>query len=528
MLTNWISIPFILPFVYCLPNPSKVERSTSSVNQTTCNDRSYSYDGLAGYGFIPSDFRDKTGDTLGGPSSAVFDSWEKLDDGSYEGVIYTLPDRGWNTQGTLNYQIRIHKFAISFTLALEATASNPSSPNLKFTYLDTILLTGPDGEPTTGLRPDVRGPYLTYPGFPELPSATYEGDGFGGEGPGGRRISLDSEGLVVASDHSFWVSDEYGDYIYQFSPEGKMLQAIAPPNAYLPRRNDSLSFASDDPPIYDPDDEVVPEDVDSGRANNQGLEGLTISPDGKTLYALTQSALAQDGGTGNPERKQARLLEYKLGNKGKATYAASYAVTLPLYTDGEDDKVAAQSEILALGDDQFFVLARDSGYGRGQDDPLSLYRRVDVFDISDATDIKSAEYDAEPDSSIADDDGNLEPVIQPAQYCTFLDFNVNSELAKFGLRNGGSQDPGLLNEKWEALGLVPVEPGKGKGKKGKGKGNGKKAMGEGEYFLFAFSDNDFITQNGYVNFGQLPYSDESGFNLDIQTLVFKVTIGGDD
>jgi hypothetical protein len=297
-----------------------------------------------------------------------------------------------------------------------------------------------------------------------------------------------------------------------------MLQAIQPPNAYLPRRNGSISFASDDPPIYNPDDDVVPEDVESGRANNQGFEGLTISENGQRLYALTQSALAQDGGTGNPTRKQARLLEYKISG-GNAIYEAEYVVTLPIFNAGK--KVAAQSEIYALSDDQFFVLARDSGAGRGQDDTESLYRRVDVFDIASATDIKGPENDDSPTGAIADSQGVLKPGIIPAEYCTFLDFNVNPELAKFGLHNGGAQDEFLLNEKWEALALVPVEPEGGKG--GSKKGNGKGKKGE-EYFLFAFSDNDFITQNGFANFGELPYSDGSGFNLDSQALVFRVTL----
>lgn len=294
-----------------------------------------------------------------------------------------------------------------------------------------------------------------------------------------------------------------------------MLQAIQPPDAYLPRRNGSISFASDDPPIYDPGDEVVPENVDSGRANNQGFEGLSMSEDGQNLYALTQSALAQDGGTGNPSRKQARLIKYQICS-GRAVYEAEYAVTLPVFDNGT--KVAAQSEIYALSKDQFFVLARDSGAGRGKDDTESLYRRVDVFDISSATDVKSPENDDNPTGSIADKDGELEPHIIPAQYCTFLDFNLNSELAKFGLHNGGAQDEFLLNEKWESLGLVPVEPNGNLGTEGH---DGRK---RGEYFLFAFSDNDFITQNGFVNFGQLPYSDKSGFSIDSQALIFWVTL----
>jgi len=302
-----------------------------------------------------------------------------------------------------------------------------------------------------------------------------------------------------------------------------MLHAIQPPNAYLPRRNGSLSFASADPPIYAPNDQVIPSAVQSGRVNNQGLEGLTISPDGKTLYALTQSALSQDGGTGNPKRKQTRLLEYKLnGGGGKATYTAEYVVTLPLFTAPDGSlKVAAQSEILALPNDatQFLILARDSGAGHGQATTQSLFRHADVFDISQATNIKSALYDDAPNAAIADRNGTLKPGIVPARYCPFLDFNVNSKLAKFGLRNGGAQDQSLLNEKWEGLGLVPVEPGENK------KNAGKKGEGT-EYFLLALSDNDFVTQNGFVNFGEITYRDASGFNLDTQALVFRVRVAG--
>jgi hypothetical protein len=47
---------------------------------------------------------------------------------------------------------------------------------------------------------------------------------------------------------------------------------------------------------------------------------------------------------------------------------------------------------------------------------------------------------------------------------------------------------------------------------------------EDEYYLFTFSDDDFITQNGFINFGQNPYQDASGYNLDNQALVFKVTL----
>jgi len=139
-----------------------------------------------------------------------------------------------------------------------------------------------------------------------------------------------------------------------------------------------------------------------------------------------------------------------------------------------------------VSDKQFMVLARDSNSGHGQDDSESFYRHIDIFDISAATNIKSTASDAVNGSIASRDGGVLEAGVTPAQYCPWLDFNVNSELNRFGyangtvLHNGGEQHAGLLNEKWESIGLVPVN------------GNG----GDGEYYLFSLSDNDFITQDG--------------------------------
>lgn len=384
-----------------------------------------------------------------------------------------------------------------------------------FEYLDTILLSDPTGQPLTGLDPGVKG-YASFEGFPPLPVATYAGNGFGGSGPGGKRVSVDSEGLVIDNEGYFWVSDEYGPYVYRFDKSGKMVQAIQPPDAYLPRRNGTISFNAASPPLYDPEHVTNPEDPKTGRNNNQGFEALTISPNGKSMHVMIQSALNQEGGPKKKNRQPARVLEYDISNPNKPLYKAEYAVVLPKfvdYTDEDlDEKVASQSEILELpGTGDFLVLSRDS-FGGGSGDNLSVYRQADIFSISNSTtDLKGEKYDS-ASGSIADSKGNLNSDIVPAEYCPFLDYNVNSELAKFGLHNGDEQNEHLLNEKWESLVLVPVDP------EIKPKGKGETT----EYFLFTFNDNDFITQDGAMNFGRLPYADESGLNLNSQALVFRV------
>ena len=493
--------------------------ANSAINTTTCNGKKYVYEELAGYGYLPSNDRDKYGDTLGGiGSSAAIDreTWRK-EGKSYKGTLYALPDRGYNTQGTLNYQNRVQKIEITFAPNEAATVANPSAPNIHMKYLDTILFTDPDGTPTTGLNPDFRGPYKRFDSIPfALPSVHYEGNGFGGDGPGGFRVSFDSEGLVLGHDGTFWVSDEYGPFVYHFDSKGKMIGAIKPPNAFIPRRNGTNSYATDDAPIYDQDLLPVPEDPDTGRNNNQGFEGLTTNPEGTKLYVLLQSATVQDGGLEDGGNTNTRFLIYDITTT-QPTLEAEYVVPLNRvdHTDDESD-AAAQSEIHYISDTQFLVLARDGDVGRGQDDTESQYRQVDIFDISDATDVQGVAdcYGCQVAITRA---GELLPNITAAEYCSWLDFNVNSQLKRFGVHNGGAQNRGLLNEKWESLALVPVNPEKGLY-------GGQPAGGDEEYYLFSLSDNDFITQDGYANGGKFTYADDSGYNLLNQALVFKVKI----
>jgi hypothetical protein len=161
-----------LPVTQVFATPLISRADPAPINTTTCNGKKYVYEELAGYGKLPANFRDKYGDTLGGIGSAIAldqkSAKYKKNKGAYEGIIYGLPDRGWNTQGTQNTQSRIHKFSFTFEIMKNATVANPASPNFKLQYLDTLLLTGPDGTPLTGLDPTTT---VTYKGFPALPLA---------------------------------------------------------------------------------------------------------------------------------------------------------------------------------------------------------------------------------------------------------------------------------------------------------------------------------------------------------------------
>lgn len=135
---------------------------------------------------------------------------------------------------------------------------------------------------------------------------------------------------------------------------------------------------------------------------------------------------------------------------------------------------------------------------------------MDIFDIGNATDVTGVAdcYTCE----VASTKGDLLSNVTAAQYCQWLDYNVNLQLCPFGVHNGGAQDGGLLNEKWECTALVPVNT------------NRYSSYGDDEYYLFSLSDNDFITQDGHKNFGRYRYKHSSGFDLLNQALVFKVKL----
>jgi len=236
-----------------------------------------------------------------------------------------------------------------------------------------------------------------------------------------------------------------------------------------------------------------------------------MSPDRKTLFVLLQSALIQDldatsSAAIRHTRKNTRLLAYDLRGP-EPTLVGEYVVQLPQFPDPASTtaqtRTAAQSEMHALNDTQFLVLARDSGNGFSDAPNLtSAYRSVDLIDISHATNLAGSKFDS-PANPIAPK-GVLDPAITPALYQKFLDINDNTQLNRFNLHNGPPDDANNLYEKWESLAVVPVfDP-----------------AAPNDYFLFVGSDNDFITQNGFM-VGQ-PYSDKA--DVDTLILVYRVTL----
>ncbi|TDL29854.1 hypothetical protein BD410DRAFT_44469 [Rickenella mellea] len=443
--------------------------------------------GMVGFGLIPANFTESTGDTFGGVGSAIAlkrGTFRNNHDGTFSGTLVVQPDRGFNIDGTVDYQGRQHD--VDFVLSPYYGGTNLSfsaaQKTLKVTYRRTRLYAERHNTKTTGL--DALAVRPQSPGFPAIPTADPE---IPIPSLNFNHLSLDAEGLVLMSDGTFWVSDEYGPYIYRFTVDGHLLQTIQPPKAILPFQNGILNFTASVDPT-------------TGRASNQGFEGLTVTPDEKTLYALLQSATIQDGGSSKSTNRFTRLLAYNLAVPltSRPQLIGEWVVPLPVNKKGN---TLAQSEMHFVSKNVFLVLSRD-GDGHGGGDDTSDYKQADLIDISKATDIHGTKFD-DPANPIATN-GVLAQGIVPATYVGFVNLINDTQLARFGLHNGSPADQTLIDAKWESLALAPVGD----------------AKNPNDYFLFTAADNDFLTTEGKFN-GQ---SFNGGLENDSQFMVYRVTL----
>jgi hypothetical protein len=244
--------------------------------------------------------------------------------------VYGLSDRGPNVDGRTDtekvlpvpdFQPRINRYRLSDGAAV---------------LEKTIRLAGTDGAPLRGLvdpKANTGETLVDIDGAP-LPTSDH---------------GLDTEGLVALPDGTFWVSDEYGPFLVHFDAEGKELERLSPFDGSLPRE---LSL----------------------RTPNQGMEGLTITPDGSTLVGIMQSALKTPGLEGSAKSVAfTRIVTVNLATKAVGEYL--YPLANP-----QKSKVAV-SEITALTNTTFLVDERDGKLQPGGD------KKVYVADIAGATDV---------------------------------------------------------------------------------------------------------------------------------------------
>lgn len=256
-------------------------------------------------------------------------------------------------------------------------------------------------------------------------------------------LRLDPEGVRVSRTGTFFVSDEYGPFVYEFSSTGRRLRALELPAKFL------IQHPSQDQPDQ-PTGELPPTNT-SGRQANRGMEGLAITPDGTKLYGIMQNALIQDGAlNANNSRRGVnnRILEIDVATG--ATREFLYQL---------DNRSFGVNEMVAIDDHQFLVIERDGAAGTAA--AAKLIFKIDLTGADDISSIAKL-----PQTGLPDKPGQPGTPVKPVAKTLFLDLLSPA----FGL--AGATFP----EKIEGLAFGPPLP-------------------DGRRLLLVASDNDFVVAN---------------------------------
>ena len=270
-----------------------------------------------------------------------------------------LQDRGpnakaWNSalDDTTSFLGRFQ----SLTLQLSANAPGSALPyGLTPTLTGTMLLSSPTAlNYGAGAAPAINSPGKSY--------FSGRSDNFAaGLSTNPNNARLDPEALRVSRDgRSVFISDEYGPYVYQFDrATGQRLRTYTLPDMFAIRTLSASGAA-----------EIAANA--SGRVTNKGMEGLAITPDGRSLIGFMQSPLAQDGGDGAQAN---RIVKIDIATGAVSQYAYNNLIGTKKYNS---------SEIVALNDHEFLVLERD-GKGLG-DGSAAVIKQVWKVDLAGAAD----------------------------------------------------------------------------------------------------------------------------------------------
>ena len=254
-------------------------------------------------------------------------------------VFYLMTDRGPNVTGTIpnsiviatpDFHPQIGKFRLSGTkLILESVLTLKSHDGTELNGLPNPANAGATGEAAYDLNGNL------------LP-ASEEG--------------LDSEGFTLAPDGTFWVSDEYGPHLIHFDRDGRTIERINPFGTGRGGRKLPLVFAK--------------------RRPNRGMEGLTMTPDGKTLVGIMQFPLYNPSAAAITGSLAIRILTFDIASGKTRQYV--YLM--------ENAALQAVSEIAAIDNKNFLVLERGGEFPT-EANRTSIIKRIYKINLDGATDI---------------------------------------------------------------------------------------------------------------------------------------------
>lgn len=255
----------------------------------------------------------------------------------HDNVFIAAPDRGpFDGLTDVPYLDRFHFLHIT-------TDVGAPFPNIRTVLLDTRFLTNDSGKTFVGAA-----------------GAFVQGNEFA-------TLRLDPEGIRMSPQGTFYVSDEYGPYLFEFDRQGHLKRRISIPAKF---------FISN--PNADPNQELTGNTA--GRQANRGMEGLAISPDGRTLFGMMQNALIQDNGLSGLDRFGLNNRILKIDLITGETH--EYVYVLEAINRGQ-----GVCDILAINDHEFLVIDRDNRSNLQSPPQAPTRKKIYKIDLTGATDV---------------------------------------------------------------------------------------------------------------------------------------------
>lgn len=258
-----------------------------------------------------------------------------------KGEFYVITDRGPNT----DFQDGKKFLAPNFTPTIMHFKINADG-NIE--VIKYIKLKNPFGQPITGL-PNPAGMGSTG-------ETAYDASG---NVLGTDKYGLDSESIVAAADGTFWVSDEYGPHIVHYSADGMEMERISPVGVDTGPRKLPAVLAK--------------------RRANRGMEGLCMTPDGRTLVGTIQSMMYVPSKALATNKTLTRIVTFD-------TVTGQTKQFLYKQEGGASDSVC---DITAISNNEFLVIERDGNFG-SQGGIKKVYR----INLSNATDVNGPDINA--------------------------------------------------------------------------------------------------------------------------------------
>ncbi len=249
---------------------------------------------------------------------------------------------------------------------------SPSDPGSKLPFTLTPMLVG-----TTLLwnrSPLAYGPGCgdAHGGAPALNAAdhvfyfTGRSDNFDPARNSGnpKNARLDAESIRVSSDRRHvYISDEYGPYVYEFDRlTGERTRVLTLPAKFFVSNLSSHVDA-----------EIA--NNTAGRVTNKGMEGLAITPDGKTLVGAMQSPLIQDGGDVKGGVTRIVTIDIRTGTTHEYAYQLDKGTKTTV------------SDVLAINDHEFLVDERDSKGRADAPGSQAVFKKLFRIDLQFAQDV---------------------------------------------------------------------------------------------------------------------------------------------